>query len=291
MGPLSGVLTALITPFKKDGEVYVEALEGLLDFQAKHGVNGVFLCGTAGSGVLMRPDQRKQVFEAAVKYNRGRIKLLAHVGATSTEEAVMLSRDAEEAGVDAIGAIPPYFMKPDESSLMDHFKAIASAVKLPVYIYNIPRQALNTVTPEMMLELSKIPNIVGVKDSSRDFINVLNYLRVLPEDFSVICGTDSYIYPAVAMGAAGCITGYANAFPDIYARFWKAMKEDHEEAKRMQFFINELRGNLQKPPLASHYEALRLRGVESGVPRAPIRGMTDAEREDLKKRLDALGVL
>lgn len=291
MEPLSGVLTALVTPFKSDGEVQVEALEGLLDFQAVNGVDGVFLCGTAGSGVLMRPDQRKQVFEAAAKYNHGRIKLLAHVGATSTEEAITLAGYAEDAGVDAVGAIPPYFMKPDEPSLMKHFRSIASATKLPVYIYNIPRQALNTVTPKMMLELSNVPNIVGVKDSSRDFINVLNYLRVLPEDFSVICGTDSYIYPAVAMGAKGCITGYANAFPDVYSRFWKAMKSDHEEARSMQFFINELRGNLQKPPLASHYEALRLRGVDPGLPRAPIRGMNDAERLDLKKRLESLGVL
>ncbi len=161
-----------------------------------------------------------------------------------------------------------------------------------MYVYNIPRNALNAVTPEMMLELTETPNIRGVKDSSRDFINVLNYLRILPEDFTVICGTDSYIYPAIVMGARGAITGYANGFPDVYAEFIKIIREgDVKAAKEMQWRINVLRDNLQKPPLASHYEALRLRGVDAGVPKAPLRGMTNAEIADLKKRLKSLGVL
>ena len=195
--------------------------------------------------------------------------------------------------MDSVGAVPPYFMKPDEESILNHFKAIADATRLPVYIYNIPRQALNAVTPSMMLKLIEASsNIAGVKDSSRDFINVLDYLRILPEDFTVICGTDSYIYPAMVMGAKGAITGYANGFPDVYADFLKTIRSgDTEAAKKKQFEINVLRSKLQKPPLAPHYEALRLRGVDAGVPRAPLRGMTDAEKANLKTELEKLGVL
>ncbi|MBN2334511.1 dihydrodipicolinate synthase family protein [Candidatus Bathyarchaeota archaeon] len=292
MSQLSGIITALVTPFDERGEVKTEALSGLIDFQVKGGVDGLFLCGTAGSGVMMRRDQRVQVFREAVKHGKGRVKLLAHVGAVSTEEAVSLAVAAEEAGVDAVGAVPPYFVKPDEESLVSHFKSIAEATELPMYVYNIPRNALNAVTPEMMLELSEVPNIVGVKDSSRDFIHLLEYLRVLPEDFSVICGTDSYIYPAALMGARGSITGYANAFPEVYARFWATIQRgDHEEARRQQFNINVLRKALQKPPLAPHYEALRLRGVDAGCPRAPLRDMTDTERGALRERLTELGAL
>ena len=189
-------------------------------------------------------------------------------------------------------AVPPYFIKPDRESLLTHFRSIAKSVSIPLYVYNIPRNALHAVTPEMILDLMETPNISGVKDSSRDFINVLNYLRVLPEDFSVICGTDSYIYPAMVMGAKGAITGYANGFPHIYAEFIKIIREgDVKAARDMQWNINVLRDNLQKPPLASHYEALRLRGVDAGVPRAPLRGMTEDEKTDLRKRLNALGVL
>ncbi|MFH0850234.1 MAG: dihydrodipicolinate synthase family protein [Candidatus Bathyarchaeota archaeon] len=292
MSGLSGVITALVTPFNREGEVDLAALRRLIDFQVKGGVDGLFLCGTAGSGVIMRPDQRELVFREAADYAGGRVRLLAHVGAASTEESVMLAEAAFRTEMDAVGAVPPYFLSPDAESIIGHFKAIAGAAQLPMYVYNIPKSAVNAVTPEMMLKLAEVPNIVGVKDSSRDFINLLEYLRVLPEDFTVICGTDSYIYPAAVMGCKGCITGYANAFPDVYARFWKAISEGrHKEARRLQFSVNVLRAALQKPPIAPHYEALKLRGVDAGVPRPPLRGMRAEEREALRKRLTELGVL
>ncbi len=289
---LQGIITALVTPFTVEGEVKIDSIKPLIDFQVKGGVNGVFLCGTAGSGPIMRPDQRVQMFKESVKAIDGRISSLAHVGAASTEEAVFLAVEAEKAGVDAVGAVPPFFVKPDRTSIINHFKSIACAIKTPLYIYNIPGNALNAVTPDMMMELSSVLNITGVKDSSKDFINLLNYMRLLPEDFNVISGSDSYIYPAIMMGAKGSITGYANGFPDIYAEFMEVIKEgDVKAARDFQWRINELRGNLQKPPLASHYEALRLRGIDAGVPRAPLRSMTDSEKEELRKRLDSLGVL
>ncbi|HUV34802.1 MAG TPA: dihydrodipicolinate synthase family protein [Candidatus Desulfaltia sp.] len=292
MSGLSGVITALVTPFNREGEVDLAALRRLIDFQVKGGVDGLFLCGTAGSGVIMRPDQRELVFREAADYAGGRVRLLAHVGAASTEESVMLAEAAFRTEVDAVGAVPPYFLSPDAESIIGHFKAIAGAAQLPTYVYNIPKSAVNAVTPEMMLKLAEVPNIVGVKDSSRDFINLLEYLRVLPENFTVICGTDSYIYPAAVMGCKGCITGYANAFPDEYARFWKAISEGrHKEARRLQFSVNVLRAALQKPPNAPHYEALRLRGVDAGIPRPPLRGMRPEEKEALRKRLTELGVL
>ena len=292
MEPLSGIITALVTPFTREGELKKEAIKPLIDFQVKGGVDGLFLCGTAGLGSVMRTDQRVEMFNLSAEAVKGRVKLIAHVGAPSTEESVTLAQEAEKAGVDAVGAVPPYFMKPDEESILNHFKTVAEATKLPLYVYNIPGQAVNHVTPSMMLKLLEVPNIKGIKDSSRDFINLLNYLQVLPEDFCVICGSDSYIYPAMVMGARGAITGYANGFPDIYADFLKTIRSGNQEAaKRKQFEINTLRGKLQKPPLAPHYEALRLRGVDVGVPRAPLRAMNDKERVDFKESLTKLGVL
>ena len=289
---LSGIITAMLTPFDKEGEVKTDALRDLVDFQVEGGVNGLFLCGTAGSGALMRRDQRKTVFKTVTESSYCELKILAHVGAPSTEEAVDLARYAEDVGCHAVGAVPPYFVKPDHESLMEHFRVIAGSVNIPVYVYNMPRIVLNEVSPEMMVKLMDVPNIIGVKDSSRDFINVLKYLQMLPDSFEVICGTDSYIYPAVHMGARGAITGYANAFPEIYSRFWDIItKGNHEDAKRMQFEINTLRATLQSPPLAPHYEALRLRGIEVGVPKAPLRDMTAEEKLLFKSRLQDLGVL
>jgi dihydrodipicolinate synthase/N-acetylneuraminate lyase len=134
--------------------------------------------------------------------------------------------------------------------------------------------------------------ITGVKDSSRDFVQVMEYLQALPPTTSVICGTDSYILPALLMGAKGAITGYANAFPEVYADFWKAYKEGRaEDARQLQFKVNSLRKLLQKPAVSPHYEALRLRGIDCGNPRAPLRAMNEKENQTLKEQLTKLGVL
>jgi len=292
LGAVEGVITALVTPFDREGEVMEGAVRSLVDFQAEAGVNGLFLCGTAGLGAVMRPEQRRRVFEAASDAAAGRVSVIAHVGAPSTEEAVGLARDAEAAGVDAIGCVTPYYFTPDESSIIEHYRRVAGAVDLPVYVYNIPRNALTNVGPELMLKLCEIENIAGVKDSSRDFVQVLEYLQALPEDRSVICGTDSYILPALIMGARGTITGYANAFPEVYVDFYRSfLRGDYKAAKRQQFAINLLRKAMQRPPIAPYYEALRLRGIEAGWPRAPLRTMSHKEVEGLKAKLEELGVL
>jgi len=289
---LEGIITALVTPFDAEGEVDEEALRELIDFQVDGGVDGLFVCGTAGLGALMRPDQRETVFEVSADHSGGKVQILAGVGAPSTEEAVSLARAAEAAGVDAIGCVTPYYVTPDDESMLSHYRAVCGAVNLPVYVYNIPRNATNNVSPDLMRRLCEIPNLVGVKDSSRDFVQVMEYLQVLPKEASVICGTDSYILPAWLMGAKGAIMGYANAFPEVYAEFWAAYKAGRlEEARERQFLVNSLRKLLQKPPIAPHYEALRMRGVGAGSPRAPLRGMTGKEVEALRQGLEKLGLL
>lgn len=288
---IEGIITALITPFDSKGEVDESALKKLIEFQIKGGVNGLFLCGTAGLGAIMRTGQRTQAIKVAAKQSRGRIPIIAHVGAPSTEETLRLAMDAEAAGVDALGCVTPYYVTPDDESMLTHYKTILSAVKLPVYVYNIPRNAVNNVTPELMKKLFAA-GVVGVKDSSRDFVQVMEYLQALPPSASVICGTDSYILPALLMGARGAITGYANAFPEVYAQLWKSYKSGNvEEARQLQFRVNNLRKLLQKPAISPHYEALRLRGIDCGNPRAPLRAMTENETHTLKEQLEKLGVI
>ncbi len=288
---IEGIITALITPFDDEGEVDEEALKKLIDFQVKGGVNGLFLCGTAGLGAIMRHDQRVEAFMIAAKHSHGRIPIVAHVGAPSTEETVSLAKQAEAAGVDALGCVTPYYVTPDDESMLTHYKAVLASVKLPVYVYNIPRNAVNNVSPDLMKKLVEA-GIAGVKDSSRDFVQVMEYLQALPPTSTVICGTDSYILPALLMGAKGAITGYANAFPEIYAQLWKAYKDGKsEEARQLQFRVNTLRKLLQKPAISPHYEALRLRGIDCGNPRAPLRAMTEKETQGLREQLTKLGVL
>jgi len=186
-------------------------------------------------------------------------------------------------------AVPPFFLMPDAESVIGHFKAIAGAVTAPVYVYNIPQERMNNVTPDMVLKLSEVDDIVGVKDSSRDFVQLLEYLRLLPDDFTVICGTaaTSTLRLSWAAGAAsrGTLTRSQTSTQVSGAPLSGG---DHSEAKRQQFAINVLRDALQKPPIAPHYEALRLRDVDVGVPRAPLRGMRLDERDALKNRFTQL---
>lgn len=289
---MAGIITALVTPFDRKGELMEDSLRELVDFQIRAGVNGLFLCGTGGSGAVMRPDQKRRVFEVAAEQADGRIAIIAHVGAPSTEEAIGLARDAEKACADAVGCVPPYYFTPDEPSIIDYFRRVAEAVDLPVYVYNIPRCANTNIQPELMLKLCDSENIMGVKDSSRDFIQLLEYIRVLPEDKVVLCGTDAYILPALLMGAKGAITAYANAFPEAYVKFYKLfLMGDMEAAREQQFRLSALRRALQRPPLAPHYEALKLRGFEAGSPRSPLRSMDEEEAEALRIRLKRLDFL
>jgi len=292
MSSIGGVITALVTPFDREGELMEDGLRELVEFQIGAGVNGLFLCGTGGSGAVMRPDQRRRVFEAAAEQAGGRVATIAHVGAPSTEEAVALAGHAEAAGVDAVGCVPPYYFTPDEASIIDHFRRVAGAVDLPVYVYNIPRHANTNIGPELMLRLCEIENIRGVKDSSRDFIQLLEYIRLLPEGGEVLCGTDAYILPALIMGARGFISAYANAFPEAYVRLNDLyLRGEWEAAREEQFRLSSLRRALQRPPLAPHYEALRLRGLEAGYPRRPLRAMNEREAEALGTELRKLGLL
>jgi len=292
MSSLAGIITALITPFDRKGELMEDSLRELVDFQIRAGVNGLFLCGTGGSGAIMRPDQKTRVFEVAAEQADGRIAIIAHVGAPSTEEAMDLAGHAEKAGADAVGCVPPYYFTPDEPSIIDHFRRVAEAAGLPVYVYNIPRCANTNIRPDLMLKLCEIENIMGVKDSSRDFIQLLEYIRVLPEDRTVLCGTDAYILPALFMGAKGAITAYANAFPEAYVKFYNLfLRGEMEAAREEQFRLSALRRALQRPPLVPHYEALRLRGFEAGYPRPPLRAMDEEEAEALRTRLKRLDLL
>ena len=289
---LEGIIVALITPFDSEGEVKEEPLRSLVRFEIDKGANGLYPCGTAGSGAIMRLDQRKRVAEIVVDESSGRIPVMIHVGEASTEGSLELAKHAEKIGADALGCVTPYYYRPDDVSLEKHYRTIAEATELPLYLYNLPRYTNFNITPSLALKLSAVPNIVGIKDSSRDFVQILQYLEQLPKDFTVICGTDAYILPALLMGAKGAITAYSNPFPEMYVELYKCfMRKEYEKAARVQFRLNSIREILDKPALAPLYEALRMRGMDMGNVRPPLRPMTAPEVNALHKRLAELRAL
>ncbi len=271
---LSGIIPPLTTPFTSHGEVYEEGLRHLVEFQIEKGSHGLFICGTYGSGPLMTTAERKRVHEIVVDQAKGRIVVVAHVGAASTAEAAELARHAESVGIPYVSSISPFYYRHDDRTVAEFFRALVQAVRVPVYVYNNPQAAAVTVTAGLLRRLADV-GVVGIKDSGFnyiDFTHLVLGMRGYPE-FRFIVGTEGIALPAFMTGAKGCVAGLANAFPEIMVLLWDLFQEKrYEEAAALQLKVNRARQILHIPSStnAACYAALHARGVDVGYPKAPV---------------------
>lgn len=240
---IEGIITALITPFTKEGNIDEEALQEIVEFQVKSGIHGLYPCGTIGEGPTMSIEQRKRVAEIVVDQVKARIPVIVHIGAINTTMTVDLAKHAEKLGADALGCVTPYYFTLDDHAIIKHYKRVAETVHIPIFVYNIPHRTNINITPNLMVKLAKIPNIKGIKDSSRDFTQLCEYIERLGEGFTVICGTDALIIPALFMGAKGAVSAISNAFPELFVDCYDAYKKrNYEKAIALQFKIIALEG-------------------------------------------------
>jgi 4-hydroxy-tetrahydrodipicolinate synthase len=283
MFSIHGIITALVTPFTRQGDVDQEALQQLVSFQLKHEVNGFFVCGTTGLGPAMAPDQRKQVAEVVVRACAKRTPVIVQVGAVEPETSLELAVHAQEIGADAVASLTPFYYKPGDDAMVDYFTRLSKATTLPLFVYNIPRNTGNNVDASLLLRLSKIQNIVGVKDSSQDFIQLIDYLTAVPKTFNVVVGTDSFLFSALHAGAKAGVSALANAFPELMVETYQAFThKESEKGAELQRQVHALRSAVNIPPIAPILEVLRLRGLKSGHVKLPLRSMTSGEIERLR---------
>lgn len=292
---LGGVIPAVLTPYDAAGRVDEKVLRRYVDFLISAGVHGLFPCGTNGEGLLLSLEERKMVAAVVVDQAAHRVPVIVQTGAITTAETVALTEHAAAIGADAVGVVAPYYFPHDEASLEQHFAAVARSVpELPVYLYNIPGNARNAISPRLVARLrEQYPNIAGIKDSSKDLNRLEEFVACGGQDFTVIVGTDSLIYPALTVGAAGVVSAVANVFPEAVVQLYQYYVEGrHQEAKTQQYFVNSLRDALKMGPYITPYkEALRWRGIDLGGQRPPLRPLTDAEKERLRQALQQLHVL
>lgn len=280
---LRGVITALVTPFSSTGEIEQESLEEIVRFQIENRVNGLFPLGTTGMGPVMEPEERKRVAEIVVGTANGRISVIVQIGDADPNVSVELARHAERVGADAVAALTPFYYHPDSSSIVEHYRRLTKETSLPVLVYNIPRNTGLNVDARLLRQLSEIPGLVGIKDSSRDFSQLLDYLAAVPDDFNVINGTDSYLFSAFCAGVHAGVSATANAVPELFVEMYEAYKSgDLEKGQELQKRIHAVRALLSDPPLAPILEALKIRGLRSGNVRPPLRSMTAAEIGELR---------
>jgi len=293
---IEGIVTALVTPFNLEGELDENALERIVEFQIAKGVHGLYPCATFGEGPTMTLEQRKRVAEIVIQKSRRRIPVVVQVGASDASTTIELARHTEHAGADAIAVVTPYYYNPDEKALVEYYRQVSENVTIPVFIYNIPYRTTVNITPDIALKIvAAAPQVRGIKDSSRDFMQVLEYIEKLPRDFIILNGADAYILPALIMGAAGAMSAYSNAFPELYVSLYDLFKKgDYDKAREVQFKINLTRRILRlhaQPFIQPVKEAMKMRGIPGGFVKRPLRPMTEQEIDDLKSRLKKLDLL
>ncbi len=291
---IRGIIPAMITPMTEDEELDEPGLKRLIDCLIEQGVHGIFTVGTAGEFWALTPEEKRRVYAWTVDYTDGRVPAYVGTCANSIREAVLLAQYAQEAGADCLSVLTPNFITPNGEEMFAHFGAIAKAVDLPILLYDLPARTGNGLSVDLVVRLAEtFENIVGIKDSSGDFTQTLEYLRRAPEGFRVVMGRDTLIYTALTHGAVAGIAASANVAPElgvgIYERY---LEGDLEGAQEFQRRLAPLRLAFA---LGTHPAMLKagaeLAGLPGGPPRAPVSQLSEADRERLRKVLVEIGTL
>ncbi|ROR24474.1 4-hydroxy-tetrahydrodipicolinate synthase [Comamonas sp. BIGb0124] len=280
---LEGVLTAIVSPVDADHRFNETAFREQIERQLAAG-NGIFCGGTNGEFFALTETEKLAVAAVTVEQVNGRAPVVGHVGEISTAECIRMGRQVVAQGVDAVAAITPYFVPLTQDELADHFTAIADALDVPVYLYNIPARTGNTIAPETARRLAAHPRIAGIKDSAGSYESLKGYLDVARDidDFAVFNGPDSLIHQGFVDGCAGCVSGLANVAPREINLIWSNFQAGRIEASRLaQDKISSLREALYRVAFApaAVKRAVRLLGYPVGDSKYPVR--IGAEQEQV----------
>src|SRR5512139_4115503 len=282
-----GVIPAMVTPVTAEGKINVEALRKLTNYLIQGGIHGLFPAGSQGEFYALTFEEKKRVIEVVVEETKGRVPVYAGTGAVTTREAVALTKMAEEAGVSAVSILTPFFIRPNEEELFEHYSAIAKATRLPVLLYNNPQRTGVNISAEFVTRASKIENIVGIKDSSGDVTLTSEYIRRTGDQFSVLAGRDTLIYGTLCYGGKGAIAATSNVAPRVVVEIYEAFQAgDMKRSLKAQFHLAPLRlaFDLGTFPVVIK-EALTLLGIDAGVGIPPVGGISPKAKGELKKIL------
>ena len=288
----SGSITALITPFRNGG-VDEKAFQEFVDWQIQEGSDGVVPVGTTGESPTLSHDEHKRVIEICLEVAKGNVPVIAGTGSNATAEAIDLTRHAKKAGADAALIVTPYYNKPTQEGLYRHYEAIATAVDIPIIIYNIPGRSIVDMSVETMGRLAKLTNIVGVKDATADLVRPLATRTEIGPDFCQLSGEDATIGAFLGQGGHGCISVTANVAPRLCSDLHKAWrKKNYDGFAEIRDRLMPLHAALfcEASPGPVKYAASLLDkcGPETRLPLAPI---ADASRVRVEEAMRSVGLL
>ncbi|HEX8186066.1 MAG TPA: 4-hydroxy-tetrahydrodipicolinate synthase [Blastocatellia bacterium] len=234
MANLKGCGTALVTPFKDDLSIDEEALRRLVEFQVSEGIDFLVPCGTTGESATLSADEQRRVVEIVIQAAQGRVQVVAGAGGNNTAHVIELAKEYERMGVRGLLSVSPYYNKPTQEGLYQHFRAIAESTQLPIIVYNVPPRTAVNILPDTIARLSEIPNIVGVKEASGDISQIAEIITRVPAEFKLFSGDDSITLPLVALGGVGLISVASNEAPRKMTALTRAALENNwDEARRL----------------------------------------------------------
>jgi len=293
MSKFRGAFVAIVTPFI-DGKLDEQGLKDLIEFQIAGGTHGIVPCGTTGESATMSHAEHRRVVELTVKTVAGRVPVLAGTGSNSTSESIELTRAAKEAGADGALLITPYYNKPSQEGLFQHFKAVAEAVDIPIILYNVPSRTAVNMLPETVARCAQIANIVGVKEATADLNQISQVIRLCPKGFAVMSGDDFTSMPTVMIGGTGVISVTSNVAPkDMSAMMDAALAGDIARAQELHYKLLPLMQAMfiDTNPVPAKTALMMMGKIKSGLPRLPLYKMNEANDDKLKKVIAAYGLV
>lgn len=281
----SGV--AMVTPFKENFDVDYAKLQQLLDFHLENKTDAIIIVGTTGEASTMTDEEQADTVKFTVDYIKGRIPVIAGAGSNDTRHGINLSKMCEDAGADGLLQVTPYYNKTSQRGLIEHYKKIAENVKIPIILYDVPGRTGMGIDPKTVLELSKIDNIIGMKDATGDLSYAAKVRSLVGYDFDIYSGNDDVTIPLMSLGAKGVISVIANIFPEkIHNMTNYFLEGEIEKAARIQTDLKELNDALFVEPNPIPVKAaMNLLGYEVGGLRLPLFEASDETKDDLKRIL------
>ncbi|MBE6526554.1 MAG: 4-hydroxy-tetrahydrodipicolinate synthase [Thermoplasmata archaeon] len=287
----TGTGTALITPFKRDGSIDEEALRRLVDFQEENGVDMLLACGSTGEPATLNATEHQKVMEIVIDQAK-KAKVICGAGSNCTREAIDLSKAAFDLGADAILSICPYYNKPTQEGIFRHYEAIAQAVDMPMIFYNVPSRTGVGIAAETMVRLSKIPNVVAVKEASGDLTLASKVIQETADDFIVLSGNDDITVDIMELGGDGVISVASNCVPKLVSEMVNTAKAgNYAKAHEMSVALNDLFTGMfvESNPIPIKYVMSRL-GYGEDVLRLPLTPISDAAKAKLDPILERMGL-
>jgi len=287
-----GSFTALVTPFK-NGSLDEAAFRSLVSWQIAEGTNGLVPVGTTGESPTVSHDEHKRVVEWCIDEARGRVPVIAGAGSNSTKEAVELAEHAEKAGANAVLVVTPYYNKPTQEGMYQHFKAINDAISIPIIIYNIPPRSVIDMSVETMARLFELKNIAGVKDATASMVRVSQQRAAMGEDFNQLSGEDATVLGYMAHGGHGCISVTSNVAPRLCAEFQGAcLKGEYAAALKLHDKLMPLHLALfiETNPAPAKY-ALSLLGKCADLVRLPMVPLAEKTRAAVREAMVHAGLI